>query len=144
MNDEFFVDTNILVYAFDVSEKQKRQIAKNIVEDITKGRKKGVISNQILGELFIVLTNKITNPLNEENAQIIVNGIIDSVNWKKVNYTTSTIHQAMDTVIKEKRPFWDTIITETMLENKIYVILTENTKDFKSKNITAHNPFKND
>ena len=141
MSDEFFVDTNILVYAFDESEKQKRSIAKTIVKDITKGRKRGIISNQVLGELFVALTKKIENPLEKAKAQIIVNGFIDSVHWKKINYAAYTVSKATETSIKEKMHFWDSLIVETMLENNVYVILTENTKHFKFKHIKAKNPF---
>ena len=100
MNDEFFVDTNILVYAFDLSEKEKRNKAKRIVEEVTKGKKNAFISNQVLGELFTVLTKKIVNPLHKTEAQIIVNGLIDSVHWKKVNYTFGTVSKAVETSIK--------------------------------------------
>lgn len=142
MTDEIFVDTNILVYAFDESEKPKRKKAKNIVKEITIGKIKGIVSNQILGELFVVLTKKIEKPVPQNQAQIIINGIIDSQNWKKITYTPNTISKAIETSIKEKTHFWDTVITETMLENKIYTLLTENTKDFKNKKIEAINPFK--
>ncbi|MBI2598274.1 MAG: PIN domain-containing protein [Candidatus Diapherotrites archaeon] len=139
---EFFVDSNILVYAFDESEPKKRLIAKKIVEDITKGEKKGIVSNQVLGELFFALTKKIEKPLKKETAQIIINGLIDSVHWKKVNYSVHTVSKAIEISIKENLPFWDSIILETMLENKVFAILTENTKDFASRQIKAKNPFK--
>lgn len=141
MNDKFFVDTNVLVYAFDESEKEKRIIASKVVEDITEGKEIGVISHQVLGELFTVLTKKIENPLQKENAQIIVNGFIDSVHWRKVNYSVHTVSKAIESSIKEKTSFWDSLIAETMLENKVYLILTENTKHFKFKHIKAKNPF---
>ncbi|MCR4336089.1 MAG: PIN domain-containing protein [archaeon] len=141
MKDEFFVDTNVLVYAFDESEPNKRRKAKTLVEDITKGKLKGTISNQILGELFTALTKKIENPLQKAQAQIIVNGLIDSQHWKKTNYTTQTISRAVETSINEKKPFWDSVILETMLENKVYTIYTENTKDFTNTKINTINPF---
>lgn len=142
MSDELFVDTNVLVYAFDESEKQKREIAKRIFGEIAKGEKRGVISNQVLGELFFALTQKMENPISGENAQIIVNGLLDSVHWKKINYTAFTISKAIEASIKEKNPFWDTLIAETMIENKIFTILTENTKHFRSTHIKGINPFK--
>ncbi len=142
MGSELFVDTNVIVYAFDESEKQKRGIAKRIFEEIAKGEKHGVISNQILGELFFALTQKMEKPISGENAQIIVNGLLDSVHWKKINYTAFTVSKAIEASIKENTPFWDTLIAETMVENKIFTILTENTKHFKSPHIKGINPFK--
>lgn len=141
MNDEFFVDTNTLVYAFDESEKEKRVVVKNIVERGTKGEIQCVVSNQVLAETFIALTSRIENPVKKEDAQTIVKGFIDSAHWKKINYTSKTVARAMENSIKENSHFWDALITETMLENGIYSILTENTKHFKSKHVKATNPF---
>ncbi len=40
-------------------------------------------------------------------------------------------------------PFWDALIAETMLENGVSTIYTENEKDFKKmRGINAINPFK--
>jgi len=37
--------------------------------------------------------------------------------------------------------FWDALIAATMIENNVFTIFTENTKDFKKiKGITAINP----
>ncbi|HZX20634.1 MAG TPA: PIN domain-containing protein [archaeon] len=142
MKDEFFVDTNILVYAFDESEPAKRKTAKRIVEEATSGKVKGVVSNQVLGELYNALTRKIEKPIDTRYAQIIVNGILDSKNWGKVDYKSITVSKAIETSINEKKPFWDSVLIETMLENKIYTLITENTADFSNPKIKIVNPFK--
>ena len=141
MKDETFIDTNILVYAFDESEKQKRAKAKKIVSDATTGEMTAVVSNQVLAEFFMVVTTKIEEPISAANAKIIVDGIIDSLHWKKINYTSKTVSKAIEASIAEKNHFWDALIKETMLENRVYAIITENTKDFKSGQIKVINPF---
>ncbi|MBI5553956.1 MAG: PIN domain-containing protein, partial [Candidatus Diapherotrites archaeon] len=95
MNDECFLDTNILVYAFDQSDESKYGVAKRIVSDIMEGKRKGVISNQILGELFTVLTSKVRAPLSRETAQSILNGLIDSPHWRKIKYSVQTVQRAV-------------------------------------------------
>ena len=140
MKDETFIDTNILVYAFDESEKQKRAIAKKIVSDITTGEMEATVSNQVLAEFFIVVTTKIETPISAANAKIIVDGIIESLHWRKINYTSKTVSKAIEASITGKNHFWDALIKETMLENGVYAIMTENTKDFKSEQIKAINP----
>lgn len=142
MSDEFFVDTNVLVYAFDVSEKNRRNAAQKIVEGITAGKVAGIVSNQVLAEFFSAVTKKIEKPIAPAAAQIIVNGLIDSVHWKKINYTQSTVSNAINASINEKKPFWDSLIAQTMLENGVFSILTENTKDFSATQIKPINPFK--
>lgn len=141
MSDEVLIDTNVLVYAFDESEKQKRAASKRIILDVTRGKIKGVVSNQVLGELFNALTRKIEVPAKPSDAQTIVAGLIDSRNWKKINYTEKTVKKATESSQATGMPFWDTLIAETMLENKVYAILTENTKHFRSEHMKAINPF---
>lgn len=142
MSGEIFVDTNVLAYAFDESEKAKREIAKKLVKQITLGELNGVVSNQVLAEFFTVLTKKINAPIDKQTAQAIVNGFIDSIHWKKINYTEKTVGRAMETACAEKTSFWHALIAETMIESQVYKILTENTKDFQTKQIIAENPFK--
>ena len=142
MGDEFFVDTNILVYAFDKTEKQKHKIAQELIKDVTLGKIKGVVSSQVLGELFEALTKKLECQIEKNTAQLIVNGLIDSVHWKKINYTQNTVSKAINASIAEKKPFWDSLIAETMVENSVFSILTEDTKDFSTNLIKPVNPFK--
>ena len=142
MGDEFFVDTNILVYAFDKTEKQKHKIAQEIIKGVTLGEIKGVVSSQVLGELFEALAKKLEHPIEKNTAQLIINGLIDSGHWKKINYTQTTVSKAINASITEKKPFWDSLIAETMLENGVFIILTENTKDFSINPIKPINPFK--
>ena len=59
MNGEVFVDTNVLAYAFDTTDKKKRETAKEIAGQVMQGLVQGVVSNQGLAELFSLLTNKI-------------------------------------------------------------------------------------
>ena len=143
MKDEAMMDTTLIVYAFDKSEPKKREICKSLLEDIFKGKMKFFISNQILGELYVVLTKKIENPIPKEKAEVIVNGIIESEDWIKINYTEKTVKRAMKTSKEFKIHFWDAVISETMLENGIFTIYTENEKDFKKvPNLKVVNPLK--
>jgi predicted nucleic acid-binding protein len=89
-----------------------------------------------------VLTKKIENPISFENAKTIVEGIIESENWAKIDYNSRTVRKAAITVNNDNSlHFWDALIAETMIENKITEIYTENTKDFeKIPGIRAINP----
>jgi len=137
-----FIDTSVIVYAYDLSEKRKRVKCKALVESGFKGERELVLSNQILAELFVVLTKKIENPISIEDAKTIVEGIVESNNWVKVDYDSDTVKGAILRTSKIKNAhFWDALIAETMLENQIHEIYTENVKDFrKFPGIRAINP----
>lgn len=140
MKDKLF-DTSILVYAFDKSEPKKRKICKKMIENVFKGEKAGTITNQILGELFSVLTKKIENSLSKEKAGKIVNGFVNSPNWEKINYKSKTVEKAIEIVKTYSLPFWNSLIIATMFEKNIFHIITED-KDFrKVPNIKITNPF---
>lgn len=142
MNDNL-IDTNILVYAYDLSEEAKREKCKKIIRAIFSGEKTAFVTNQVLAEFFVVVTRKIEKPMKEEDAKIVVNGIIDSDNWKKLVYSHNTLKRAINTAIFFKTNFWDALIAETMLENSVFEIITENTKDFeKIPKLFSKNPFK--
>ncbi len=52
MKDKIFIDTNILVYYFQVKNESRKIIARQFINDHFKNI---VISTQVLGELFNVL-----------------------------------------------------------------------------------------
>ena len=137
-----FVDTSIIVYAYDLSEKEKREKCKVLLEAGFRGEMELAVSNQILAESFVVLTKKIEKPTTIEKARTIVEGIIESDNWVKTDYNSDTVRRAILIAAKIKNThFWDAIIAETMMENQVYEIYTENIKDFgRFPGIRAINP----
>lgn len=143
MNDEIFFDTTILVYAHDEFELKKRQICKKLVEEVFKGEKRGVVSNQVVAELFSVLSTKMRKPIDTSVVERIVQDFILSENWIKINYDEKIVKAAMFTSRNFNTSFWDALIAETMKENGINKIYTENEEDFKKiPGIKVINPLK--
>ena len=58
-----FVDTNVLVYAHDVTAGDKHSRARALVEELWDTRE-GCLSVQVLQELFVTTTRKIPKPLD--------------------------------------------------------------------------------
>lgn len=135
------IDTNILVYAYDVTEREKHSICKAIIKEVwLKGG--GIVTLQNLMEFFAVVTRKVEKPLPTEVAKIIVEDILQSDKWTIIDRNEDTFLKAMELVIKYYLPLWDSLIIACMLENNIKEILTENIKDFeKISGIIAVNPF---
>lgn len=142
-DDLFFLDSNILVYAFDNSEKRKQKIAIDLLEKCFNKEKDYVLSSQNLVEFFSIVTKKIENPISMENARDIILKIKEFKGFIKLNYNQSTIIRGIDLLKEFNLKFWDALIISTMLENNVFTIYTENEKDFnKVKNINVINPFK--
>lgn len=58
MSSRVFVDTNVLVYAYDRSEPEKQKRALEVLDHLAIYRI-GIISTQILAEFFVSVTRKI-------------------------------------------------------------------------------------
>jgi predicted nucleic acid-binding protein len=139
----FLIDTNVLVYAFDISEPRKRKKCKPIIERIFKGEEKGCISVQNLSEFYITITRKVEKPVREDKAEEIVRGIILSKNWRTLGMDENSILLAIEISRGLKISYWDSLIVAVMQQNNIRKIYTENEKDFKKvKWLEVRNPLR--
>lgn len=142
MTGEFLVDSNIIIYAFDIADKRKHELAKELLTKCWLGKIMLVVSVQNLSEFFVNVTSKIMKPIAIGEAENIVKNIIESRYWIKIAPKQETILNAIKLFVENKKGYWDSLIAATMIENNIFNIYTENTKDFsKIKEITAKNPF---
>ncbi|OGL45301.1 MAG: hypothetical protein A2W05_08645 [Candidatus Schekmanbacteria bacterium RBG_16_38_10] len=134
------IDTNILVYAYDLSEKEKHEVCKSIVKEIWLNGS-GIVTLQNLMEFFVVITTKVERPIPIDVAKTIVEDILSSQKWIVIDRDVDTFINAIEIVSKYEVPFWDAVIAACMLENNINEILTENITDFeKIQEINAINP----
>lgn len=135
-----FFDTSILAYAYLLDEAEKHEEAKVLVKRVFDGETNGAISNQVLAELSYVLIKKYNVEIKE--VETIIEGFVMSRNWRKISYTPKTVLHAVNNLSSGAR-FFDSLILETMKENSLSDIITENEKDFKRMpGIKVINPFK--
>ena len=141
MKDRIFLDTNIICYAWNKAEPAKRKICEKILEKGFSGEINYTVSNQVLGEAFNASVTRIKMPV--EKAAIIIGSIVGAEKIEKVNYDYNTVNRAAKNFKESGVPFWDALIVETMQENGITTIMTENERDFRGiRGIKIINPFK--
>ena len=139
MIDEVFFDSSIICYAFDLREPRKRAICLELIRQVLNSEIRGVVSNQVLGEVFYATVRKFGLPADQ--AFTIVDGIVRSDKWRKVDYTCETIDVAARKSSQSRMHFWGAVIMETMKENGIRKVFAENVRDFADvKGIEAVNP----
>lgn len=138
--DQFLIDTNILVYAYEKEASAKKDKAKNLLDECISGARQFAISSQNLSEFVSVTTRKDKLSIDEAKNLIVKMAQFDG--FKKINYGAETIPLALDIVQQFKISFWDALIAATMRENGIFNIYTENVNDFKIPWIKAVNPLK--
>ena len=142
--DNRFFDTNVLVYAYTEPNSMKGRKAQRLLSDVFEGRVHAAVSNQILAELSNTLISKFG--AHPDSVNVIMESIAINTNWLKLNYTVKTVMKcisALDSKGLQGNYFFDMLIAQTMKENGITTLVTENTKDFEGiEGITLVNPFK--
>ena len=72
MTDRTFIDTNILVYAYDSRDLQKQERAQAILKRGIEAET-AILSAQVLSEFFTVVTRRIPSPLSIQEAEDALN-----------------------------------------------------------------------
>ncbi|ATZ61349.2 MAG: PIN domain-containing protein [Methanosarcinales archaeon Met12] len=143
MNDELcLLDTNLLVYAYDVSEGEKHRICKKLVDACWRLKKDFAISLQNLSEFYVIVTEKIENSLSANIAGEIVQDITEFQGWKKIDFGAHTIQAAIKISAKHEVHYWDALLAATMREHHVHRVYTEDAGFKKIPWLTAINPMK--
>jgi len=121
MKDADFFDTNILVYAYDSHLPDKQQKAQNIIlSGVREGN--GVLSTQVLGEFFMVVTKKINKPLPVRDAREIIKYM---GRMKVQEIDVLLVERALDTLERYKISYWDSLIISAAERAQCNRILSE-------------------
>jgi len=138
MSAKLFVDTNVLVYAFDRSEKEKQEIAQKLL-DKEGSLGKISLSTQVLQEFFVTVTRKLKKPLSIHDASIAVQ--LFSV-YPLVIINPKLILKAIDRHRKESFSFWDALIVEAAIQADCELLLSEDMQNGRIiGNLEIVNPF---
>ena len=136
--DKIFLDTNILIYAYDISAGVKHVTAVRVLSELwDSGR--GVLSTQVLQEFFVSVTRKIPNPINEQHA---INIVRDFLRWELVVNDGDSILEAASLVSRYRFSFWDCLIIQAALKSGCNILLSEDLSDSQViESLQIRNPF---
>jgi len=138
MSDRIFVDTNILVYAHDLSAGERHAKALAVIERLWE-TETGITSTQVLQEFYVTVTRKIRNPLKPDQAREIIRNYLA---WPvQVNDPVMTI-RASEIEEKCSISFWDALIVAAALRLQAQKIITEDMNHGQIiEGILIENPF---
>jgi predicted nucleic acid-binding protein len=136
--DKTFLDTNVLIYAYDVSAGKKHAIAKTIIMDLwNSGR--GILSIQVLQEFFINITKKVSKPLGVKLAKDIIR---DLLKWEVVIIDGESLLEAIEIHSRHQYSFWDSLILQAAKKGGASLLLSEDLTDGQTVNgVKIENPF---
>jgi predicted nucleic acid-binding protein len=133
-----FIDTNILVYAYDNDEAVKSRIAKKILIDCWE-TKSGIISTQVLQEFYVTVTAKLPKKLPLSKASELVK---DFLSWPIEQVTPHDIIDAIALQDRYKYSFWDSLIIVVAQKSGAITLYSEDLQDGqKFGELTIVNPF---
>lgn len=139
MSDEMqFIDTNVLVYAHDVSAGHKHTVAQNLVKDLWESRR-GCISIQVLQEFFVTVTRKVASLVSEEKATSIVSELS---NWQVFSPGTADLLHAIAFQRQYQISFWDAMIVQSAVKFGCSTLWSEDLNAGQVyEGVTVRNPF---
>jgi len=136
------VDTNVLIYAHDRSERSKQRRAIDILGRITVADS-GVLSTQVLSEFYNTATRKLSPPLTLDQAEAQLSHFVAV--WTVFGVTPRVVLEAVRGVREYGLSFWDAQIWAAARLNQVPVIFSE---DFNSGAVVEEvrfvNPFAED
>ncbi len=137
----YFLDTNILVYAYDRSAGHKHIQAAQLVEGCWENEN-GCLSLQVLQEFFVTVTRKITMPLDLQSARQIV---ADLAHWRLHKPEANDLLHAIDFQQSYQLAFWDALIVQSALCSGCKQLLSEDLNHGQVYgDVRVVNPFKDD
>ncbi len=116
-----FVDTNVLLYALDEDQGARYEVAAAIVEGLWESND-GVLSTQVLQELYVNLTRKLRKPMSRPRARAAVERY---ATWPVHQVTPNDVLAASELEQRHTLAFWDALIVVAAQELGAARILTE-------------------
>jgi predicted nucleic acid-binding protein len=138
MTVKTFVDTNILLYAYDRDAGEKHQKARKAVGELWENNS-GVLSAQVLEEFYVNVTRKIPKPLTKKRGLKLISHYLS---WDTVSIHGRMVAEAAQLEERAKISFWDALIVVSAQRSGARLLLTE---DFqagrKFGELVVKNPF---
>lgn len=116
-----FVDTNVFIYGLDTSEPAKQARATSWLETLWDQRR-GRTSYQVLHELYVNLTHKLSNPLEDAHARAVVRALMA---WNPHPPDQSSLEQAWSLQDRYALSWWDSLIVASARLQGCRFLLTE-------------------
>ena len=133
-----FVDSNVLVYAHDVSAADKHETARELIARLWRERS-GCLSIQTLQEFAVNVTRKVPQPLSVEQTQHIITALSE---WTVHSPTSADVVAALDRQRRHRISFWDAMILQSASRLGCTVVWSEDLSDCQIYDgLTVRDPF---
>lgn len=133
-----FLDTNVLVYAFDDDAGWKRERAWEVIDQLN-AMGGAVVSTQVLQEFYVVTTRKLARPLPEQDAEDAVRTLC---RWPVARSDAALVEAAIGVSRRYQLSLWDALILRAAGETGCSRVLSEDMQSgLEVDGVVVHNPF---
>jgi len=134
-----FVDTNVLLYAYDTSAGSRHDRAAKVVGDLGSDRR-GATSIQVLQEFYVNATRKIAKPLDHE---VALDRIRVLSRWPVHVAHPRDVVAAAELAEGSRLSFWDAMIVRSASALGCTVVWSEDLNDGQEiAGVIVRNPFR--
>lgn len=116
-----FVDTNMLIYANDDSDREKHERASQLINGLWETNQ-GCLSMQVLQEFYVTVTRKIPQPYTPEKAAEVIKTLSS---WRVHSPTANDIQKAIQLQTRYQISFWDAMILNSAVSLGCDVLWSE-------------------
>ena len=139
LKGRIFLDTNVLVYAYDTRDAAKLSTARALLAD---DRLDPVVSAQVLGEFYVTMTRKLNAGFSESEVGDLVELLSD---LHVVPLTRNLVLRATETSAASQLSYWDALVIEAASAAGAGVLVSEDLQHGSVVNgVTIVNPFLDD
>jgi predicted nucleic acid-binding protein len=133
-----FVDTNILLCAYDVAAGERHEAAHSLVDRLWRERR-GAISVQVLQEFYVNATRKVAKRIDPEAAADTLKSL---VRWRVHSPLPDDVIAAATISRHHRLSFWDAMIVRSAAELRCETLWTEDLNDGQViEGVRLANPF---
>lgn len=133
-----FVDTNILLYAYDATAGEKHEMSQALVDRLWRERR-GAISVQVLQEFYFNATRKVAKTIG---AGVAIDRLNSLSRWRVHSPLADDVVAAAMLSSRHQLSFWDAMIVRSAAELRCDTLWTEDLNDGQViEGVRLANPF---
>jgi predicted nucleic acid-binding protein len=135
----FFIDTNIIVYAFENNDPMKQKRARDLIEEALENGN-GVISYQVVQEFVNLATRKFSGKIKPEDLRDFLAAVLFTL--LEVYPSKDLFNDALYVHERYGYSFYDSLIIAGALNAGCTILYSEDLQhDQKIRNMIIQNPF---
>lgn len=133
-----FVDTNILLYAYDAAAGERHDRAAALVDRLWRERR-GAVSVQVLQEFYVNATRKVAKTIDTEVAVDVLKSLM---RWRVHSPLPDDVIAAAMLSSRYQLSFWDAMIVRSAAELRCDTLWTEDLNEGQViEGVRLSNPF---